>query len=37
MFFFVIFVIAIERFLIAPAERRVFSWRNPGSGSGEDA
>jgi NitT/TauT family transport system permease protein len=37
MFFFVIFVIAIERFLIAPAERRVFAWRNPGSGPGEDA
>jgi NitT/TauT family transport system permease protein len=30
MFFFVIFVIAVERFMIAPLERRVFRWRNPG-------
>jgi NitT/TauT family transport system permease protein len=35
MFFFVIFVILIERLMIAPAERRVFSWRNPGSRHGE--
>jgi hypothetical protein len=31
MFFFVIFVILVERFLIAPAERRVFAWRDPAS------
>jgi NitT/TauT family transport system permease protein len=30
MFFFVIFVILIERVLLLPAERRIFSWRNPG-------
>jgi NitT/TauT family transport system permease protein len=30
MFFFVIFVILIERILLLPAERRIFSWRNPG-------
>jgi len=30
MMFFVIFVIVIERVLLAPAERRVFAWRNPG-------
>ena len=30
MFFFVIFVIAVERFMIAPLERRTFRWRNPG-------
>jgi NitT/TauT family transport system permease protein len=29
MFFFVLFVILVERFLIAPAERRVFRWRDP--------
>jgi NitT/TauT family transport system permease protein len=29
MFFFVIFVVAVERVLIAPLERRVFSWRDP--------
>lgn len=29
MFFFVIFVIAVERLLIAPLERRVFLWRDP--------
>jgi ABC-type nitrate/sulfonate/bicarbonate transport system permease component len=29
MFFFVLFVIAVERLLIAPAERRVFAWRDP--------
>jgi NitT/TauT family transport system permease protein len=29
MFFFVIFVIVVERFLIAPLERRVFRWRDP--------
>jgi NitT/TauT family transport system permease protein len=30
MMFFVIFVIVIERLLLAPAERRIFAWRNPG-------
>lgn len=30
MMFFVIFVIVIERVLLAPAERRIFAWRNPG-------
>ena len=34
MFFFVIFVIAVERFLIAPAERRVFAWRDPAGAKG---
>jgi NitT/TauT family transport system permease protein len=29
MFFFVLFVILVERVLIAPAERRVFRWRDP--------
>jgi NitT/TauT family transport system permease protein len=29
MFFFVIFVVLVERLLIAPAERRVFRWRDP--------
>jgi NitT/TauT family transport system permease protein len=29
MFYFVIFVIAVERILITPAERRVFAWRDP--------
>jgi NitT/TauT family transport system permease protein len=29
MFFFVLFVILVERLLIAPAERRVFRWRDP--------
>ncbi len=29
MFFFVIFVILVERVLIAPAERKVFAWRDP--------
>lgn len=29
MFFFVIFVILVERALIAPLERRVFAWRDP--------
>ena len=29
MFFFVIFVILVERVLIAPLERRVFAWRDP--------
>jgi NitT/TauT family transport system permease protein len=29
MFFFVIFVILVERLLIAPAEKRVFAWRDP--------
>jgi NitT/TauT family transport system permease protein len=29
MFFFVIFVILVERLLIAPAERKVFAWRDP--------
>jgi NitT/TauT family transport system permease protein len=31
MMFFVIFVIVIERVLLAPAERRIFAWRNPGA------
>lgn len=31
MMFFVIFVILIERVVLAPAERRVFAWRNPGA------
>ena len=30
MMFFVVFVIAIERVLLLPAERRIFAWRNPG-------
>ncbi|MGH2679804.1 MAG: ABC transporter permease, partial [Actinomycetota bacterium] len=29
MFFFVIFVILVERLLIAPLERKVFAWRDP--------
>lgn len=29
MFFFVIFVILVERVLITPLERRVFAWRDP--------
>jgi NitT/TauT family transport system permease protein len=29
MFFFVVFVVLVERLLIAPAERRVFRWRDP--------
>lgn len=29
MFFFVAFVVLVERLLIAPAERRVFRWRDP--------
>jgi NitT/TauT family transport system permease protein len=29
MFFFVLFVILVERLVIAPAERRVFAWRDP--------
>ncbi|HET9672250.1 MAG TPA: ABC transporter permease subunit [Actinomycetota bacterium] len=29
MFFFVLFVVLVERLLIAPAERRVFAWRDP--------
>jgi NitT/TauT family transport system permease protein len=36
MFFFVIFVILIERLMIAPVEHRVFRWRNP-AGAGADA
>jgi NitT/TauT family transport system permease protein len=31
MMFFVIFVLVIERVLLAPAERRIFAWRNPGA------
>jgi NitT/TauT family transport system permease protein len=31
MMFFVIFVIVVERVLLAPAERRIFAWRNPGA------
>jgi NitT/TauT family transport system permease protein len=30
MMFFVIFVIAVERILLLPAERKIFAWRNPG-------
>jgi NitT/TauT family transport system permease protein len=30
MMFFVIFVVVVERLLLAPAERRIFAWRNPG-------
>lgn len=29
MFYFVIFVISVERLLITPLERRVFAWRDP--------
>jgi NitT/TauT family transport system permease protein len=29
MFFFVIFVVLVERLLITPAEKRVFAWRDP--------
>jgi NitT/TauT family transport system permease protein len=36
MFFFVIFVVLIERLMIAPVEHRVFRWRNP-AGAGADA
>ncbi len=36
MMFFVIFVIVIERLLLAPAERRIFAWRNPGRAQGAD-
>ena len=35
MMFFVIFVIIVERLLLAPAERRIFAWRNPGSVKGD--
>jgi NitT/TauT family transport system permease protein len=31
MMFFVILVIVVERVLLAPAERRIFAWRNPGA------
>lgn len=37
MFFFVIFVVLVERFMIAPLERRVFAWRDPGAARGEAA
>ena len=30
MMFFVIFIVIVERVLLAPAERRIFAWRNPG-------
>jgi NitT/TauT family transport system permease protein len=30
MMFFVIFILIVERLLLAPAERRIFAWRNPG-------
>lgn len=30
MMFFVIFVVIVERFVLAPGERRLFAWRNPG-------
>ena len=36
MMFFVIFVIVIERLLLAPAERKVFAWRNPGRAKDTD-
>jgi NitT/TauT family transport system permease protein len=36
MMFFVIFVIIVERVLLAPAERRIFAWRNPGRAKGAD-
>lgn len=36
MMFFVIFVIVIERLLLAPAERRIFAWRNPGRAKDSD-
>jgi hypothetical protein len=29
--FFVIFIIIVERLLLAPSERRIFAWRNPGA------
>jgi NitT/TauT family transport system permease protein len=35
MFFFVIFVILVERFMIAPLERRVFRWRTSGDPADE--
>ena len=28
---YVIFIIVVERVLLAPAERRIFAWRNPGA------
>jgi NitT/TauT family transport system permease protein len=31
MMFFVIFIVVVERVLLAPAERRIFAWRNPGA------
>jgi NitT/TauT family transport system permease protein len=31
MMFFVIFIIIVERLLLAPSERRIFAWRNPGA------
>jgi NitT/TauT family transport system permease protein len=34
MMFFVIFIIIVERVLLAPAERRIFAWRNPGTARG---
>jgi NitT/TauT family transport system permease protein len=37
MFFFVIFVVLVERLLIAPLERRVFAWRDPAGARGEAA
>ena len=35
MMFFVIFILVIERLLLAPAERRIFAWRNPGRAGGD--
>jgi hypothetical protein len=29
MFFFVLFVVTVERVLITPLEHRVFTWRDP--------
>jgi NitT/TauT family transport system permease protein len=31
MMFFVIFIVIVERLLLAPSERRIFAWRNPGA------
>jgi NitT/TauT family transport system permease protein len=33
MMFFVLFVIIVERLILAPTERRVFVWRNPAGGA----
>jgi NitT/TauT family transport system permease protein len=31
MMFFVIFIVIVERLILAPSERRIFAWRNPGA------